>query len=77
MLKKNNHLKRGSIYTTLHRLEKDTLVTSRTTWDQDGPRRFYTITGYGRKLAQIGKAAASVHTSYWPELLPDPVRSPS
>jgi DNA-binding PadR family transcriptional regulator len=48
----------GTIYTSLHRLERDKLVTSRL-GNQKGlpgpPRRFYKITAHGKRLARLGE----------------------
>lgn len=57
MLRCNRKLSRGSLYTTLIRLEADGLVTSRLVAqpvDQSGPaRRFYRLTARGLREAEL------------------------
>jgi DNA-binding PadR family transcriptional regulator len=63
MLELDDSLPGGTIYTSLHRLERDKLVTSRLD-DQKGlpgpPRRFYKITAYGKRLARLGEINEAV-----------------
>ena len=57
MMRRNQDLARGSLYTTLIRLEQEGLVTSRLVEqpvDQSGPaRRFYTLTERGYCEARL------------------------
>lgn len=57
----------GSIYTTLRRLEADKLVKSRQDTQQGlpgPPRRFYTITGRGRRYCHlVGELTKLLQTS--------------
>ena len=63
MLEHEPSLPRGTIYTTLLRLDKQKLVTSRRERSkrQSGPpRRYYTITALGQRVHQAAMAGQAV-----------------
>jgi len=63
LLDLDDSLPRGTIYTTLRRLQDDKLVTSRQEVDkgQPGPpRRLYKITAFGMRAAKLGEYAQAV-----------------
>jgi PadR family transcriptional regulator, regulatory protein PadR len=55
-------LKRGTIYVTLGRMEEKGFVSSREEREDgtDLPRRFYRVTGLGRRVLSAREAAAAV-----------------
>jgi DNA-binding PadR family transcriptional regulator len=63
MLEHDPSLPRGTIYTTLRRLQDDKLVSSRVdaeTGEAGPPRRFYQITALGKRAAKLGEIAEAV-----------------
>ena len=56
LLKAEYGLPRGSIYTTLARMEKANLVRSQKKWDSGGPRRLYRLTPYGKRMLRAMEA---------------------
>lgn len=73
ILDHDKSLPRGTIYTSLRRLQDDKLVTSRKVVDrqQPGPpRRFYNLTGLGARAAKLGEVAEVVMSGARTVLVP-------
>jgi DNA-binding PadR family transcriptional regulator len=73
ILEHDSSLPRGTIYTTLRRLQDDKLVSSRVdddTGEPGPPRRFYKITGQGQRVAKLGEIAEAVMFGSRPILIP-------
>lgn len=63
MMEEETRLKRGTIYTTLDRMENKGYVKSREDWANETrgtPRRMYKITGLGVRALEAAKAAEAV-----------------
>ena len=73
MLGHDRTLPRGTIYTTLRRLEDRKLVNSRvddSTGRAGPPRRFYQITALGKRAAKLGGVAGLVMAGVRPVVVP-------
>lgn len=73
LLSKDANLPRGTIYTSLKRLQDDQFVTSRLEEEvvQPGPpRRVYKITGLGVRAAKLGDLAEAVMQGSEPVRIP-------
>ena len=56
LLAADESMPRGTIYTTLQRMEKKGLTGTRTEWIDEGPRRYYWLTEKGLRVLKAYEA---------------------